>query len=80
MSWAARPTGMWWGLARFAAWAWASGPYCARPVMPAGGRRELRVLGLNDLAQPDVGGAQRGHQRGEVLPGRLGRQIRDKPP
>jgi hypothetical protein len=37
MSWAARPMGMWWALARFAARACASGPYCARPVMPGGG-------------------------------------------
>jgi hypothetical protein len=44
------------------------------------GRRELRVLGLNDLAQPGVGSAQRGHQRGEILPRGLGRQIGHKPP
>ena len=36
MSCAARPAGTWWALARFAAWAWASGPYCALPVMPGG--------------------------------------------
>ena len=36
ISCAARPTGMWWGLARFAAWAWASGPYWALPVIRAG--------------------------------------------
>ena len=36
MSCAARATGMCWALARFAAWAWASGPYWALLVIRAG--------------------------------------------
>ena len=51
-----------------------------RRLQGSPGRRELRVLGLDDLAQPGIGGAQRGHQRGKFLPGRLGRQIGHKPP
>jgi hypothetical protein len=43
MSWAARPTGMWWALARFAAWAWACGPYWARPVIRSGAWPALTV-------------------------------------
>ncbi len=35
MSCAGRPTGMCWALARFVAWAWASGPYCTLPVIRA---------------------------------------------
>ncbi len=42
--------------------------------------RELRVLGLDNLAHPGIGGAQRGHQRGQILPRGLGRQIGHEPP
>jgi hypothetical protein len=51
-----------------------------RRLQGSPGRHELRVLGLDNPAQPGIGGAQRGHQRGEILPGRLGRQIGHKPP
>jgi hypothetical protein len=44
------------------------------------GRRKLRVLGLDHLAQPGIGGTQRGHQRGKILPRRLGGQIGHRPP
>jgi hypothetical protein len=40
---AARATGTWWAVARLAAWACTSGPYCARPVIPAGGRPAVTV-------------------------------------
>ncbi len=40
---AARATGMWWALARFAAWACTCGPYCARPVIRAGGSPAVTV-------------------------------------
>jgi hypothetical protein len=53
----------------------------ARPAAsPGPGRRQLHVLGLDNLAQPGIGGPQRGHQRGQILPGRLGRQIGHRPP
>ena len=40
----------------------------SRRLQGSPGRRELRVPGLDNFAQPGIGGAQRGHQRGEILP------------